>query len=89
MPAPASFEALQETMAHLRAPWVVAADRLRADGWQASTSNEEAFVDADAGGPLAALDAGRRQRLALAAVGGAAVALVAVAALALRRIRAR
>ena len=77
------------TMAHLRAPWVVAADRLRADGWQASSSNEEAFVDADAGGPLAALDAGRRQRLALAAVGGAAVALMAVAALALQRIRAR
>jgi nucleoside-diphosphate-sugar epimerase len=57
--------------AHRRHPWVVAADRLGAEGWVPSHRNEEAYVDADAGGPfgpLTDLDARHRQALAIGAV---------------------
>lgn len=37
-------------MPYTRHPWVVANDRLRAAGWEADFSNEEAFVVADVGG---------------------------------------
>jgi nucleoside-diphosphate-sugar epimerase len=56
------------------APWVVANDRLRALGWGPTFTNEEAYVDADRGGPWARLTPRHRQELALG--GAAAVALV-------------
>jgi nucleoside-diphosphate-sugar epimerase len=58
-------------------PWVVANDRLRADGWEPASSNEEAYVGAHRAGPWATLSPRRRQELAL---GGAGVALVTAAA---------
>ena len=54
-------------------PWVVANDRLRALGWRASYTNEEAWVVSHDPGPLESLPARRRQELLLAG----AVALVA------------
>jgi len=67
------------------APWVVANDRLRALGWEPTFTNEEAYVDADRGGPWARLTPRHRQEIAL---GGAAVVVLggaAVVALAVRR----
>ncbi len=54
-------------------PWVVANDRLRALGWQAAYSNEEAWVVSHEPGRLESLPARRRQELLLA---GAAVLVV-------------
>jgi nucleoside-diphosphate-sugar epimerase len=56
-------------------PWVVANDRLRADGWEPAATNEEAFVGAHRASPWATLSPRRRQALAL---GGVAVAALFV-----------
>jgi hypothetical protein len=55
-------------------PWVVANDRLKADGWEPAASNEEAYVGSHQVGPWATLSPRRRQELAL---GGAGAAIVA------------
>lgn len=59
--------------------WVVANDRMRALGWQATHTNEEAWVVSHEPGPLDRIPARRRQELALVAtivaVVGAAVGL--------------
>ena len=67
-------------------PWVVANDRLRADGWEPQATNEEAFVAAHSAGPLATLSPRRRQELAL---GVAGAVLVAAAAFVVSRLRRR
>jgi nucleoside-diphosphate-sugar epimerase len=67
-------------------PWVVANDRLRAAGWEPVLTNEEAFVDAEPGGPLARLHPKRRQLLSLAAMVAPAVAAVVAAAIGVRRL---
>jgi nucleoside-diphosphate-sugar epimerase len=66
-------------------PWVVANDRLRAAGWSASMTNEEACVEAHEAGPLATMSPKRRQELLL---GGSAVALAGAAAGAALGVRA-
>ena len=69
-------------------PWVVANDRLRALGWQPANTNEESFVAAHDPGPLAMLNARRRQQIALGASGGVLAAIVGAAAwLVVRRRR--
>jgi len=68
-------------------PWVVANDRLREAGWVPAHTNEEAFVEADDGGPLGSLDARRRQLLSLGAVAGVLAGVVAGVAVLLRRRR--
>jgi hypothetical protein len=68
-------------------PWVIANDRLKADGWEPSSSNEEAYVAAHRAGPWATLSPRRRQELALGAAGTAAVGSVALAVAAVRRRR--
>ena len=50
-------------------PWVIANDRLKADGWEPASSNEEAYVGAHRAGPWATLSPRRRQELALGAAG--------------------
>lgn len=67
-------------------PWVVANDRLRADGWEPASSNEEAYVGTHQAGPWAALSPRRRQELAL---GGAAAVLVGSAAVVVAIVRRR
>ena len=69
-------------------PWVVANDRLRALGWRAENTNEEAFVAAHEAGPLDMLNARRRQQIALGVSAGLVTAIIgAVAWLVLRRRR--
>jgi nucleoside-diphosphate-sugar epimerase len=70
--------------------WVVANDRLRATGWEPGLRSEEVYVEADPGGPLAAMSPRRRQVLSLGALAGAVLAAVGGAAwLVLRRRGAR
>jgi len=66
-----------EVMPYTLEPWVIANDRMRAAGWEATYTNEEAYVSAAPGGPLAMLGSQRRQELALAAVGGVGAATLA------------
>ena len=75
-------------VAYASAPWVVAADRLRAAGWQPSHTNAEAFVEGHAAAPWAMISPRRRQELALG-VAGAAIAggLAGGAALVRSRLR--
>ena len=68
-------------------PWVVANDRLKADGWAPTSSNEEALVASHEAGPWATLSPRRRQELALGATGLALVALVVGVASLVRRRR--
>jgi nucleoside-diphosphate-sugar epimerase len=69
-------------------PWVIANDRLKADGWAPASSNEEAYVSSHRAGPWATLSPRRRQELALGAAGVALVG-AAIGATALVRRRAR
>ena len=64
-----------EGWAYTQHPWVVANDRLRATGWEARHRNEEVYIEADDGGPLASMSPSRRQELSLVVASG----LVAVA----------
>jgi nucleoside-diphosphate-sugar epimerase len=66
-------------------PWVVAADRLRAQGWVPRASNEEACVDAHDVGPWATMSPRRRQEVALGAAGAGLLVVAAAAAAAARR----
>jgi nucleoside-diphosphate-sugar epimerase len=69
-------------------PWVVANDRLRADGWVPGSSNEEAFVANHRAAPWATVSPRRRQELALGA-SGAVLLAAAVGSVALVRRRHR
>lgn len=62
---------------YARGPWVVANDRLRADGWVPLHANDEAFVDGTPATALATLSPRRRQEIALGVTGGALVAAAA------------
>ncbi len=74
-----------EGWAYTRHPWVVANDRLKATGWAPRHRNEEVYVEADPGGPLASMSAGRRQELSLALAAGLVVAGVGALVWAVRR----
>ncbi len=67
--------------------WVVANDRIRALGWEADYSNEDAWVVSHEPSPLEQLPARRRQELALAAVAALAIGFAVGAVLVLRRLR--
>ncbi len=66
-------------------PWVVANDRLRATGWEPEHRNEEVYVEADPGGPLADMSPRRRQEISLAVAGLAVVGVVGGAIALIRR----
>jgi nucleoside-diphosphate-sugar epimerase len=70
----------------LQHPWVVASDRLKATGWRAGRSNEEAFVDANPPSPLE-IAPRRRQEVALGAMVLSGAAAVAGAVALIRRRR--
>lgn len=73
---------------YARHPWVVANDRLKADGWEPQHSNEEAFVEGTPATALATLSPRRRQELALGVSGaGLAVGVGVAAWTAVRRAR--
>lgn len=67
-------------------PWVIANDRLKADGWAPAASNEEAYVGAHRAGAWATLSPRRRQEIALGASG---VVLLGAAVGVMRLIRRR
>ena len=69
-------------------PWVVANDKLRAEGWIPENTNEEAYVAGTAPGPLDTLSPKRRQEITLA-LAGAAIAAAGVGAAAWLRHRTR
>jgi len=69
-------------------PWVVASDRLKALGWEATHTNDEAYVAAHDAAPWAQISPQRRQEIALGVAGGVLVAGAAgTAALLRRRLR--
>ena len=63
--------------AYTRHPWVVANDKLRAEGWAPTYTNEEAYVATAPPTPWATVSPRRRQELAFGAAGLAAGAAVA------------
>jgi nucleoside-diphosphate-sugar epimerase len=66
-------------------PWVVAGDRLRAQGWTPRVSNEEACVEAHDVGAWATLSPRRRQEIALGVAGVGLAGLVVGAVFGVRR----
>jgi nucleoside-diphosphate-sugar epimerase len=74
-----------EGWAYTRHSWVVANDRLRATGWQPRHRSEEAYVEADPGGPLASMSPRRRQELSLLGAAGVLVAAAGGIIWAIRR----
>ncbi len=66
-------------------PWVIANDRLKADGWEPASSNEEAYVGAHRAGPWATLSPRRRQEIALGVAGVTVVGAFAGAVTLIRR----
>ncbi len=70
-------------------PWVVAADRLRGEGWMPTASNEEACVEAHEAGPWATLSPRRRQEIALGVAGVGLLGLVVGAVVLVRRLLRR
>ncbi|MBV8386068.1 MAG: NAD-dependent epimerase/dehydratase family protein [Acidimicrobiia bacterium] len=77
----------KDVLPYLVHPWVVANDRLRAEGWTPRYSSEEAFV-AGAGVPRwQSLSLGRRQAIAVGGVAAAVAGGVAAGVAAYRRLR--
>jgi len=74
-----------DSLVAVAAPWVVTNDRLRALGWSPAHTNEEAYVDADSGGPWARLTPRHRQQLAMSAAGIGLLAVVVTFSVWLRR----
>ena len=68
-------------------PWVIANDRLRADGWAPAWTNEEAYVDGHPAAPWSAISPQRRQELALGAMVAAIVGAATGVVLVVRRVR--
>ncbi len=74
---------------YTRSPWLVANDRLKAEGWQATVTNEQAYVEGTEGKWWTMVSPKRRQEIALGGLGG----LIAITSLlvfrGVRRARAR
>jgi nucleoside-diphosphate-sugar epimerase len=70
-------------------PWVVANDRLVAEGWTPSFSNEEAFVVSHQPTGWSTVSPQRRQEVALAATGVVVIGIGAALVLLIRRLMGR
>jgi nucleoside-diphosphate-sugar epimerase len=71
----------KEAQAYARYPWVLAPDRLRAAGWEANYSSEEALVATDERSHWDDLPPGKRQEFTLLlGIGGVVAALAAATA---------
>jgi nucleoside-diphosphate-sugar epimerase len=68
-------------------PWVISNDRLRAAGWQPTSSNAEAFVAGTDAKWWQTVSPQRRQELALGAAGAVLAAAAGTAFVVVRRIR--
>jgi nucleoside-diphosphate-sugar epimerase len=71
------------------APWVVANDRLRREGWSPAYSSEETWVEADRARGWRALSPRARQEISLGGAGLALAVLVGTSIAVLRRRRRR
>jgi len=69
--------------------WVVSNDRLKALGWRAEYSNEEAWVVSHEPNPLERIPASRRQELALVVAVAAVAAVVVAGVVVIIRLRRR
>jgi UDP-glucose 4-epimerase len=79
-----------ELMPYTLQPWTIANDRLRAQGWSPTLTNEEACVEAFDAGAWATMSPRRRQEIALGLAGaGLAGVLTGGALLARRWLRSR
>jgi len=76
------LEGLEPYITH---PWVVANDRLKAEGWTPAYSNEEVYIAGTSPPLLASLGPQKRQELMLGAAGVAGVAVAGAAAALARR----
>src|SRR5215218_3128845 len=59
---------------YTREPWLVANDRLKAQGWRPTVTNEQAYVEGTEARWWTMITPKRRQELTLAAMGGLAIA---------------
>jgi nucleoside-diphosphate-sugar epimerase len=74
---------------YTRTPWLVANDRLRAEGWEPKVTNEQAYVEGTEAKWWTMISPKRRQELALGAMVLAFVCAAIAAALGVRRARRR
>lgn len=74
---------------YTRAPWLVANDRLKAQGWAPTVTNEQAYVEGTEGRWWTMISPKRRQEIALGGMVAGSLALAAVVAQAVRRWRRR
>lgn len=74
---------------YTRSPWLVANDRLRAEGWSPTVTNEQAYVEGTEARWWTMLTPKRKQELALGAMALAVGSLLAVVAVMVRRARRR
>jgi nucleoside-diphosphate-sugar epimerase len=74
---------------YTRAPWLVANDRLKAEGWTPTVTNEQAYVEGTEARWWTMITPKRRQELSLAAMGVGLAAVTATAVSLLRRWWAR
>jgi len=75
-----------ELLAYTLHPWTIANDRLRAQGWSPTVTNEEACVDAFEANAWATLSPRRRQEIALGLAGAGLAAVATGGVLAARRL---
>lgn len=77
-------------LAYTREPWVVSNDRLRAEGWEPTVTNEQTYVEGTDAPWWTVVSPKRRQELALgAAVAGAVLAAIVGVVLGRRRLSRR
>jgi hypothetical protein len=72
---------------YARWPWVVSNDALKALGWQPTVTNEQAYVEGTQTPWYAMISPKRRQEVALIASGTLVIAVIAVLARRIRRLR--
>jgi nucleoside-diphosphate-sugar epimerase len=70
---------------YTRFPWIVANDKLRAEGWSPTVTNEQAYVEGTEAKWWTMITPKRRQEIALGAMVAVIAAAVAVTATAARR----
>jgi hypothetical protein len=74
---------------YTRYPWLVANDRLRAEGWAPQATNEQAYVEGTEAKWWTMLTPQRKQELALGAMGTAITGAAAGAVVSVRAARRR
>ncbi len=74
---------------YTRSPWLVANDRLKAEGWRPTVTNEQAYVEGTEAKWWTMVSPKRRQELALGALVAVLVAVALGTVKAVRRARAR